>query len=215
VIPVNDTNAVGQPTLALLRDIIATVLDVTISSWSHLLTRKEVNAKSSEPDIAGRLGGAMIAEKNRRNLKNFRIEEEVGTRSSLNAPRTEGRIDIKIIYSFDEREYFGIECKRVSGKSKALAKKYIDQGVMRFVTGKYSPNHEWGAMLGFVIDGDADGCINLVRSYLTKTHKTNCMMDKWEIVKNFISYQHLYRTSHRQTIYNSPVTILHLFLTIA
>ena len=214
MIPLNDLNYTGQPNLTLLRDIIATVLDVTIISWSHLLASKEVNAKSSEPDIAGRLGRAMIAEKNRRNLKNFRIEEEIGTRSALDAPRTEGRIDIKIIYSFDEREYFGIECKRVSGKSKALAKKYVDQGVMRFVTGKYSPNHEWSAMLGFVIDGDVDGCINLVRGCLVKAHKTNCMTGKWATEKNLISYQHLYRTSHRQNIHKSMVTILHLFLTI-
>ena len=69
MIPLNDSNTVGQPTLTLLRDIIATVLDVTIISWSHLLASMEVNAKSSEPDIAGRLGRAMIAEKNRRNLK--------------------------------------------------------------------------------------------------------------------------------------------------
>ena len=215
MIPLNDLNYTGQPNLTLQRDIIATVLDVTIISWSNLLASREVSAKSSEPDIAGRLGRAMIAEKNRRNLKNFRIEEEVGTRSSLGAPRTEGRIDIKIIYSFNEREYFGIECKRVSGKSKVLTRKYVDQGVMRFVTGKYSPNHEWGALLGFVIDGDAESCINLVRDCLIKTNKTNCMIGKWTAVKNFISFQHLYSTSHRQNIYNSPVTILHLFLTIA
>lgn len=214
MIPLNDSNAVGQPALRLLRDIIATVLDVTIISWSHLLAGKEVNAKSSEPDIAGRLGRAMIAEKNRRNLKNFRIEEEVGTRSSLNAPRTEGRIDIKIIYSFDEREYFGMECKRVSGKSRKLAKKYVDQGVMRFVTGKYSHGHEWGAMLGFVIDGNYSGCISLICDHLNKTRKTNGMKDKWAAEKNLGSCQNLYRTYHRQNAHSSLLTLLHLFLLI-
>jgi hypothetical protein len=178
------------------------------------LASKEVSAKSSEPDIAGRLGRAMIAEKNRRNLKNFRIEEEVGARSSLDAPRTEGRIDIKIIYSFDEREYFGMECKRVSGKSRKLAKKYVDQGVMRFVTGKYSHGHEWGAMLGFVIDGNYSGCVRLICGYLNKTRKTNGMKDKWAAEKNLGAYQNLYRTYHRQNAHSSLLTLLHLFLLI-
>jgi len=79
----------------------------------------------------------MRAEKKQRGIANLRVEEEVGTRSSPGSPKPEGRIDVKVIYSFDEDEYFGIECKRVGGnRARDLAREYVTEGVLRFVGGK-------------------------------------------------------------------------------
>ena len=216
MIPFDDSNVIGQPAITLPLQIIATVLDITITGWSQVLANNEVSISSSERVIAGYLGRAMTAEKNRRPglKKQIRIEEEVGTRSSPNSPKPEGRIDIKIIYSFDEAEYFGMECKRVTGKNKRLAKKYVDEGVMRFVTGKYSPGHDWAAMLGFVIDGDNSGCTKLICNQLARNQSTTCMEENWTAETNFSLQQDLYRTRHRQHRQNLLMTILHLFLII-
>jgi hypothetical protein len=214
VIEFDDNNIILHSAIYLPRYIIVAVLDITFIAWSKVIANREINISSTEPIIAGYLGRAMTKEKNSRpKLKNkIRIEEEVGTRSSPNSPKPEGRIDIKIIYSFDETEYFGIECKRVTSKNKKLAEDYIDKGIMRFVNGKYSPGHDYAAMLGFVIDSKVNECIDLIRYFIT--NKTEiCLKEDWTDEKDFNTKQDIYRTRHLQNNYNI-MTILHSFLVV-
>ncbi len=213
MIPSAEAIGIGQPSPLILRNIIATVLDLTVQSWGIISIARSINSKSTEPEIAGTLVGAMISEKKRRQLP-FRIVEETGTRSASSIPKPDGRIDIMIIYSNDEDEYFGIECKRINDSSNALTKEYVDEGVKRFVVGKYSPNHSWGAMLGFVIDDKTSHCINRVKKQLTKNKKQIHLKSDWDDEKNFGSIPNLFRTQHHQPKQNNPIAILHLFLSL-
>lgn len=64
-----------------------------------------------------------------------------------------GRIDIRITMknNFEKDEaYYVIECKRIDG-SADLNKKYVKDGVARFVTEKYSSYFGRNIMLGFVV----------------------------------------------------------------
>ncbi len=210
----DDPAAIGLPSTILLRNVIAAVLDVVIASWANLKAAAEVNQESTEPYIAGCLGRAMKLEKDRRGLKFFRVEEEVGTRSFFNFPKPDGRIDIKIIYSFDEGEYFGIECKRVSGKNSKLARDYVKEGVLRFVSEKYSPGHDWAAMLGFVIDGDSAKAIKRIQAQLQKMRQDVNLSGEWTLDKEFTLKRNLYRTGHEQRHSRFQLTILHLFLSL-
>ncbi len=213
----SEPNILGKPSGVLLRNVIATVFDITIIAWSHVQSNRQVSASSSEPEIAGHLGRAMLIEKRQRPKldQQIRIEEEVGIRSSLVAPKPEGRIDIKIIYSFNENEYFGMECKRISSTNKELATKYVVEGVMRFVTGKYSPGHDWSSMLGFVIDGNITGSIDMIQNHLlVRNLDTQMENNSWALEQSFGTYNNVFRTRHRQYRRNSPMTILHLFLNI-
>lgn len=220
MIPLDDLNVFGKPTTTLSIDLIATVLDITIVGWSKVIANKETNTKDLEPKIAGCLRRAMKQEKDLRpGLKNqIRIETEVGTLKSPESIEPEGRIDIKIIYSFDEAEYFGMECKRISSTGKEdrkLATKYVKNGVLRFVDGIYSSGHDWGAMLGFVIDRKTDDNIKLIQERINKYKKEICLERKWTIEKDFGSISNLYRTCHQQKNHNSLINILHLFLEIS
>lgn len=65
----------------------------------------------------------------------------------------EGRVDIKVISKdtlADRRAYYIIECKRIDGK-ETLNKKYITEGVQRFITEKYSSHYGKNIMLGFIV----------------------------------------------------------------
>ncbi len=64
-----------------------------------------------------------------------------------------GRVDIRIFLKNDfekEDAYYVIECKRIDGTSD-LNKKYVKEGVARFVTQKYSSYYGRNIMLGFVV----------------------------------------------------------------
>ena len=96
MIPSDEAIGIGQPSTYFLRNIITTVLDVTVTGWANVLTAKTLSKTCSETEIAGNLCREMKAEKKRRQLSTIRIEEEVGTHSSLNSPKPEGRIDVKL-----------------------------------------------------------------------------------------------------------------------
>ena len=214
MLPLDEPDVVGERDDTLLRHIISTVLRIAVEAWSNVLAYGEVCDLTTETDIAGCLGKEMIALKNRKFGRDalFRIEEEIGTRSGNNPLKPDGRIDIKIIYSFDETEYFGIECKRVNDKGNDLAKKYIQKGLLRFKTGKYSPNHDWMAMIGFVIDGKLLESIERIKGFLMVQRRRTCLKSEWMQETRFGVYEHLYCTSHSQRGKDSAITVLHLFL---
>ena len=64
-----------------------------------------------------------------------------------------GRVDIRILLKSDfekDDAYYIIECKRIDSSSD-LNKKYVKEGVARFVTEKYSSYYGRNIMLGFVV----------------------------------------------------------------
>jgi hypothetical protein len=72
--------------------------------------------------------------------------------------------------------YFAIEAKRMhvtdqNGKWYSLIREYVsgDQGMMCFVTSKYSSAQRGSAMLGYVFDGD----INRAREGISKAIESN------------------------------------------
>ena len=214
----DDNDIILSSAVYLPKDIISTVFDITIIAWSKVITNRGINIRSTEPVIARYLGRAMTEEKNSRpKLKErIRIEEEVGTRSFPNLPKPKGRIDIKIIYSYNENEYFGMECKRVSSTkpNRHLAKDYVIEGVKRFVEATYSIGHDYAAMLGFVIDGKVNDCIDLICDRLNKYKNDICLKEDWVDEQSFGTTQNIYRTSHLQNG-QDIISILHLFLVVS
>lgn len=214
----DDNDIILYSAIYLPKDIISAVFDITIIAWSKVIANREINISSDEPIIAGYLGKAMTKEKNSRpKLRDrIRIEEEVGTRSFPNVPKPKGRIDIKIIYSYNENEYFGMECKKVSSTNpdRDLGRKYVLEGVKRFVEGTYSIGHDYAAMLGFVIDGKVNDCIDLICDRLNKYKNDICLKEDWVNELSFGTTQNIYRTRHIQDGQNDLMTILHLFLTV-
>ena len=208
--PIDEPAAVGQGLSQIPRDIVATVLDLAVTGWAAVLAAGLVNQQSSEADIAGFLGTEMRAEQDRRpELRGrMRIEEEVGTRSP-GATKANGRIDVKVIYSLAYGEYFGLECKRVG--AKGLARKYLTEGVLRFVSAKYSHGHDFGAMLAFDVSSRYGAGLRYVRDYLAKHADDACIEQPWIAEVSFGIASDLYRTRHRQ-VGGTPITLLHLFL---
>lgn len=72
-------------------------------------------------------------------------------------PGFTGRVDIRFSCGRGIETYFPVEAKRLfvtypKGKKASLIADYIDDGMMRFVTGQYASKMTTGAMLGYVCD---------------------------------------------------------------
>ena len=120
-----------------------------------------------------------------------------------------GNVDIKILIqpnSFeDTRAYFVIECKRIDGLS-TLNKKYIDEGVYRFVgpTAYYTTYENRNIMFGFIVKKidiiDNVGKINLIQKSRTEltiiedlTKKLdNVYTSKYKYCYNDITLYHIF-----------------------
>lgn len=219
MLPLDESGSIGQP-LILRQDIIETILQIIYSAWVYVCKRPDIDAECDEPTIAGALHNEMWAEKKRRKIPGPpQIINESAERYSEKSLKPDGFIDFKIIYGWNKQDYFGIECKRVScatkGKNRDLATKYVTEGMIRFVEGKYSPGHDYAAMLGFVIDNQPQKCIDRICKRIDDRKKEICLEEYWKTEDNFNSQQDLYRTSHHQKSHNSLINILHLFLEIS
>ncbi|MBD2387492.1 hypothetical protein [Cylindrospermum sp. FACHB-282] len=216
LLPLDDSGTAGQPSFINRRDIIATVFDIIQSAWIQVCQKPEINTKSDEDTIAGALHNQMWIEKENRGINGPPIiVNEAATRRSQRSFKPDGFIDFKIVYSWGIEDYFGIECKRVSSTNpnRHLATDYVRKGVKRFVECTYSIGHDYAAMLGFVIDGTVQDCIDLIRDRLNKYKTEICLKEDWTNEKSFGAKQDMYRTRHLQNGHNI-MSILHLFLVV-
>jgi hypothetical protein len=74
------------------------------------------------------------------------------------AKYSKGKIDIAILVDQERERYLAYECKRLnvihSGARASLATRYVNDGMMRFLTEQYAEGLPVGCMLGYVMDGD-------------------------------------------------------------
>lgn len=86
-----------------------------------------------------------------------------------------GRVDINFVCPPGDQTYFAIEAKRLhvnfASGWQSLVGEYVTggQGMMCFISGKYSQRQEAAAMLGYVFDGD----VVKVRNSIKKAIQTN------------------------------------------
>jgi len=206
-----------SPTTAdlIIEDVVATVLDITVAAWPRLCEARQVHSSDKEDDITDRLRWEMEAEKERRNPHppvRFLRETQVDD-PEKNYPT--GRIDVYVIYSLDGTGYFAMECKKVTGRHETPAKKYIEEGVCRFSSGKYGRGHPYGAMIGYVTDGTAEAAADFLGQKIVAFDKKATKIRKtwgWQAEKQFGDIPDLYSTKHGQAGTRNTIRLLHLFL---
>ncbi len=93
-----------------------------------------------------------------RRISHFVIyqHEPFGT-SAGGAKFSKGKIDIAVLLDQERERYLAYECKRlnvINNSRASLATRYVDEGMMRFLTEQYAEGLPVGGMLGYVMDGD-------------------------------------------------------------
>jgi len=199
----------------ILEDVVATLLNITVAAWPHLCQSKRVGPRNKEDDITDRLRWEMVAEKKRRDPPpQLRFERET-QRDDPQMRYRKGRIDVFVVYSFDEADYFAMECKKVTDRHKRRANYYIQEGVCRFSSGKYGPGHPYGAMIAFVNEGTAEAAAAFLRERVLAFDENATRIRTtwgWRAETRFGDVPHLYSTKHGQEGTTNTILLLHLFL---
>ncbi len=134
------------------------------------------------------------------------------------ADKPGGRIDLLVSCGLGYQVYFAIEAKRLrfyipKGKFKTGNDTYVKDGMMRFVSGKYAPLMETGAMLGYVYDGETDKARSGVASYIRRKEKELRLKEPKRLMRSAIlPGKNADETNH--DLEERSFTIDHIFLRI-
>jgi hypothetical protein len=124
-----------------------------------------------------------------------------------------GYLDIAIeFFVRNEQLCLAMECKRlnvprVSGPPETLAGRYIEEGMMRFVSRQYSPNLPLGGMIGYVMDGDLAAAHAAIRREIERAAATLGCQSPYIVVLQHPGY---FSTDHARP--PVPIQLRHLLV---
>lgn len=145
------------------QDLVPRIIDLVWMTWE---TFAKPSATEHEVPITRRFRCALKQAKDYIRLP-VRIDREP-TEDDPDTAQELGRIDLRFspAGSALEQVYFAFECKRLNamenGTRRPRAAEYVNEGMMRFITGQYAASMRHGGMIGYVLDGDCEHAIRLV-----------------------------------------------------
>lgn len=126
---------------------------------------------------------------------------------------SKGKIDIAVLLDWNRERYIAYECKRLNvvhnGKRSSLATAYVEEGMMRFMSGQYAETLPIGCMLGYVIDGDVPYAINKLTKAIV-THQPLCLTNDPEKVASVKKIKRFYTDHDRPS--STTIQLRHALL---
>lgn len=130
-----------------------------------------------------------------------------------------GRIDINFVCPPGDETYFAIEAKRLhvdfSSGWQSLVNEYVagDQGMMCFISGKYSQSQKVAAMLGYVFDGDVAKARNGIENSIQKNQRKLKLKPLSNLASSSVLTGHaIDETVHE--LYCRQFTIYHMLISV-
>lgn len=129
------------------------------------------------------------------------------------APKPIGYLDICILFlTGSDKLYLAMECKRLNvmrakNRTATQASVYVVKGMMRFVSGQYSPTLPLGAMLGYVMDGNMDTAYTAIRHQIEQ-HAQQLLYAP-ALFRDVKRPEHFLTTHQRPDV---PIELRHLLL---
>lgn len=125
---------------------------------------------------------------------------------------TKGFIDFVVLFNWEQQTYIAYECKRLNVQFpsgfQTLADKYVDEGMMRYVSAQYAQDLPFGVMIGYVLDNDVPKAVAAVKLQIKKkTGKLHCPRPTDFPANSFI---HRFSTVHNRP--TQKIEIEHLLL---
>jgi hypothetical protein len=186
------------------------ILTVIINAYK-LLVEENVQVENKENHIRDILVEKYLNDNVKR--KQLGIEHVIFNRE---APENMGKgfVDIKVqtMISLNEPQaYYVFECKRLDG-NKGLNEKYIKEGIMRFVSEKYSSYYGLNGMLGFEIKNfNTPDNIEEINLLVSSKYPEAAFIEKISPVAIIENFQFCFISRHK-TVSFSQVKLYHLML---
>lgn len=118
-------------------------------------------------------------------------------------------MDIAVVYGGDEELYLAYECKWLEKQSQesTLIKRYLgDDGIGRFLSGKYASNMPVGFMVGYVASGNLPQATSRIHQIMQR----NGMPSHFDSRR--IQPLQAFTTEHERYCSSLAIRITHIFL---
>jgi len=197
-------------------ELIPEILELVMTSWR---TFKKPNRLACEVPISKEFTRKIRAEKNQRGDLPFHVWYELPTFSTQT--EEDGRVDILFAYIGTPREdiYFAFECKRLRipypSRLDTNNSDYVGaQGMMCFVTGKYSQSIAHAGMIGYIMDGKANLAIISLGKLMKRKRTALKLCENTGLQPSLIilNCQNVRETTH--ILSDKQLKIHHLFLAV-
>ncbi len=198
-------------------ELIPDILELVITSWKTF-------KKPGRLDLERSISKAFIKKlRQEKNDSTFKIQPEYVVYGTEENEDADGRIDICFEYigTSDEEIYFAFECKRLRipypppSKLATNNSEYVnEEGMMCFVTGKYSGSVTDGGMIGYVMDGQTKEAITSVGKLIKKKRLALKLAKNTGLECSSVmgSLQNIRETKH--ILNKRNFTIHHIFLAV-
>ncbi len=147
------------------------------------------------------------------NMSDFRFEPETQEHYTGSGNYL-GRADIKVVLLSDfakNNAYYLVECKRLDG-TRAFNKKYVAEGVNRFVTQKYSSFYAKNMMLGFIVS-DIDIHDNAMQIEIIQNFSSNSIIHgNFQLLSTKETQSEIYSCQYR--LIDKILELRHIFFNL-
>ena len=191
--------------------LVPRIVDLVLESWQ---TFRKPRPTELEVPITKRFCVHLRARKDR-----SRAPFTIWTESEELDPESGellGRIDLRLVHGHRERVYFALECKRLNVVAKrrrsSLARKYVEEGMTRFITGQYAGGLDKGGMLAYVMDGKTADAIASVKQAIDSRRDSLALKQGTSLSACALrpNARQVKETNHIPA--GSPFVIYHLFV---
>ena len=168
-------------------DYLVEILEATAVAWARM---KQPATSEIEDHITYRLAGRLANDPHFAELP-YDIVAQCWL-LGLDGERL-GRLDLRFKHRHSQRDYFAFESKRLhvtypGGRFSTEYPAYAgDDGMMAFINGQYSRGFLAGGMLGYVMDGKADGAWSGLEQRIELQRTPLKLIDSSKLVKSALS----------------------------
>lgn len=196
-------------------------LILKLSIYAHSLMLNELSNKDKieEEILRNKLLKYLKPNQGKYGLARYVFDAE-SAEIDENSDITVGYHDIKITipiacdFSLEEQRHYTIECKRLDGYSDKN-RSYIEEGIFRFIKGKYSSKMNIAGMIGFVEPSKkqfkTDKITSIIKDINEKLEKNfnriDEMLEKSVIIEDF---SNSYKSLHKRDKNLGTIDITHL-----
>ncbi len=192
--------------------MIPDILELVVDCWGRF---KKPGRNEYENTITRHFREELVIEKNERRLP-FTIWRESSESADPKTGNETGRIDLRFQHGWRETVYFAFECKRLrytyKGKKYSNTDQYVGkEGMMCFISGKYSAEVDSGGMIGYVMDGNIQNAIQSIKNSIDKKYKELCLKKETSLERSSLSTSNNIKETNHDLV-GRTFTIHHVFL---
>jgi len=206
------TECVGAPSFSIPSAYLKIALNLLIRGTERIKRKYTFSPDTHENPITRKLVVEMHAEQDETKHR-IRVDIFPGI---LSGHDELSELDIRFTWDdYRPNSYLAVEAKRLRGMVATLAGPYVEEGVMDFISGKYSRGHNYGIMLGYVLSKPINKAISAVKDALQKRKGMTNETSSFEM-DMLINYPLIYTSAHAQkNDERTKIIIFHAFVDLA